>query len=75
MEFLTNLNAQINNVVWGVPMLLLLAGTGIFLSFRLRFVQFRKFGFMTPGPLTASSPTSPCLTWFLSSSRSSTCQP
>ncbi len=46
MEFLTNLNAQINSVVWGVPMLLLLAGTGIFLSFRLRFVQFRKFGFM-----------------------------
>jgi AGCS family alanine or glycine:cation symporter len=32
----------VSSVVWGVPFLVLLIGTGVFLTFVLRFVQFRK---------------------------------
>ncbi len=38
-------NNWLNNIVWGVPMLILIVGTGIFLSFRNRFVQFGHFGY------------------------------
>lgn len=34
------------NWVWGYPMLFWLVGGGIFLSFRLGFLQFRKLGFI-----------------------------
>ncbi len=33
-----------NGWVWGPPMLLLLVGTGIFLTYRLRFLQLRQLG-------------------------------
>ncbi len=33
----------LNGIVWGVPFLVLLIGTGVFLTFYLRFVQIRKF--------------------------------
>ncbi len=36
---------QINAVVWGPPMLLLLAGTGVFLTLGLRFIPQRKLGY------------------------------
>jgi AGCS family alanine or glycine:cation symporter len=35
--------SAINNVVWGWPMLILLVGTHIFLTFRLRFIQKYTF--------------------------------
>ncbi len=35
---------SINSVLWGVPMLVLLMGTGIYLTFILRGVQVRKIG-------------------------------
>ena len=34
------------NIVWGPVMLALLVGTGLYLSVRLRFLQFSKFGHM-----------------------------
>lgn len=41
--------SEIINVIddwaWSYPILILLVGTGLFLSIRLAFVQFRKFGF------------------------------
>lgn len=46
-SILTNLTAfsvKLDTAVWGIPMLILLLGTGIFLSARLGFLQFRKFG-------------------------------
>ncbi len=43
-EFITQLNGKINGVVWGTPMLVLLIGTGIYLSVRLRFFQVTRFG-------------------------------
>lgn len=44
-DVIAKVNGAINNVVWGVPMLILLVGTGIFLSIRNRFVQFGHFGY------------------------------
>lgn len=45
MEFLNKVVNAVNGVLWDRNLLLfLLVGTGIFFSFRLRFVQVRKFG-------------------------------
>ena len=45
MEELTKLVQEINSVLWGVYCLIpLLVGTGIYFTFRLKFVQVRKFG-------------------------------
>ena len=46
MEWLENINAAVNNVVWGPIMLVLLIGTGIYLSIRCGFLQARKFGYI-----------------------------
>ena len=46
MQNITELINQFDSLVWGIPMLVLLLGTGVFLSIRLRFMQFRKFGFI-----------------------------
>ena len=46
MEYISAINAAVNNVVWGPIMLTLLIGAGLFLSFKTKFIQFRKFGFM-----------------------------
>lgn len=42
-EIITVVNEKINAVVWGIPMLLFLLGTGVFLSVRLRFFQIKNF--------------------------------
>jgi AGCS family alanine or glycine:cation symporter len=39
MEELTKLLDQVAGVVWGPPMLILLVGTHVYLTFRLRFIQ------------------------------------
>ena len=36
----------LNGIAWGPQMLVLLVGTGVYLSIRLGFVQFRKFGYV-----------------------------
>ncbi len=46
IEIITKIDAFINGIVWGPVMLALLIGTGLFLSLRLGFPQFTKFGFM-----------------------------
>lgn len=40
-EMLTNLTAQINDLVWGLPLIILLVGTGFFLTVRMAFFSFR----------------------------------
>ncbi len=39
MQQLENILTQISDIVWGYPLLILLFGTHIFLTFRLRFIQ------------------------------------
>ena len=36
----------LNGIAWGPWMLILLVGTGVFLSIRVGFLQFRKFGYV-----------------------------
>ncbi|MCL2303200.1 MAG: sodium:alanine symporter family protein [Lentimicrobiaceae bacterium] len=43
IETLHNIIGAINNVAWGWPMLILLVGTHIFLTFRLKFIQRYTF--------------------------------
>ena len=44
MEFLNQLVSDISSFVWGVPMLTLLVGTGLFLTIRLKGLQFWAMG-------------------------------
>src|SRR3972149_5016489 len=39
MESLENLLGQVSDLVWGIPLLVLLFGTHIFLTIRLKFIQ------------------------------------
>ena len=39
------LNGRVNSFVWGPIMLLLLVGTGVYLSVRVGFIQFTRIGF------------------------------
>jgi len=45
MEFIAHINTAINNIVWGIPMLVLLLGAGIILTVMTGGVQFRRFGY------------------------------
>ena len=42
METLTRLMTDLNNIVWGVPMLVMILGTGLFLQFRLKLMPIFK---------------------------------
>jgi len=41
MDTIIEINGFINNIVWGVPCLVLLIGTGLYYTIRLGFFQFR----------------------------------
>ena len=43
IEFITDLNKTINGFVWGLPMMVLIMGVGIYLTIRCGFPQFRHF--------------------------------
>ena len=40
MELISTINSAINDIVWGPPMLILLVGTGLMLTIRLKGLQF-----------------------------------
>lgn len=44
MEIIAGIVAAVNKVLWDYLLLILLCGTGIYFSFRLKFIQVRKFG-------------------------------
>ena len=44
METIAAVNSAVNNFVWGVPAMVCIVGVGLWLSFRTRFIQIRKFG-------------------------------
>ncbi|WXL27701.1 sodium:alanine symporter family protein [Ectopseudomonas mendocina] len=44
MEFLNTLVNQVNALIWGPPILVLILGTGFFLMLRLKFMPIRKIG-------------------------------
>ena len=45
MEGFSNFVDFLNGIAWGPWMLILLVGTGIFLSSRMGFIQFTRFGY------------------------------
>lgn len=51
MEIISQINESVNKVIWGPIMLVLLVGTGLFLSVSTRFLQFRKFKYMIKNTL------------------------
>lgn len=65
MEMINNLVGDLNGIVWGVPMLVLILGVGLYLTIGLRFLSILKipFGFslLWKGriPGTAASEISP----------------
>lgn len=44
LQTIESVNSVINNFIWGVPAMICIIGVGLYLSIRLRFIQFRKFG-------------------------------
>ena len=45
LQTIENVNAAVNNFVWGVPAMVCIIGVGLVLSGRTGFIQFRKFGY------------------------------
>ena len=45
LGFIRLINDEVNGFVWGPVMIALMVGTGVFLSFCTKFLQFRKFVF------------------------------
>lgn len=44
LELITAVNDWVNGIVWGPPFMILLVGTGCYLTARLGFIQFRHLG-------------------------------
>ena len=44
MESFTAILDKIDIFVWGVPLIVLIMGTGILLTIRVKVLQFRKLG-------------------------------
>ncbi len=44
VEIITKVNSTINGFVWGLPMMILILGVGLYLSIRCGLPQFRYFG-------------------------------
>jgi AGCS family alanine or glycine:cation symporter len=51
MDFIMQLNSTINSFVWGPPMLILLVGTGVYLTFRTNFFSILKLGYVLKNTL------------------------
>ena len=45
MDKIMAINSTVNGIVWGIPMLILIVGTGIYMTVKLNFFQFRHFGY------------------------------
>ena len=44
--FILEAIAAFGNWFWGLPILFLIVGGGIYITIRLGFIQFRKFGYI-----------------------------
>jgi AGCS family alanine or glycine:cation symporter len=57
METLSNVISRIDDFVWGPVMLILLVGTGIFLTVRLKFMPWRNLGYALKSTLSKEART------------------
>ena len=44
-DWIGRINGIINEFVWGVPMMLLIVGTGLYFTLGTNFLQLRRFGY------------------------------
>ena len=49
VEIIEQVNGVLHDFAWGPVMLVLLVGTGVYLTFRTRFIQLRRFGTVVKG--------------------------
>lgn len=45
MGQLNDILSKASDIVWGIPLLVLLVGTGLYLTIRLGFLQFHSMGY------------------------------
>lgn len=57
METFSNILSTIDSIVWGPVMLVLLVGTGIFLTVRLKFLPWRNLGYAIKSTLSKEART------------------
>ena len=53
MDKIMAINSTVNGIVWGIPMLILIVGTGIYMTVKLNFFQFRHFGYAMKNTISA----------------------
>ena len=46
MELFNTINGAVNDFVWGVPAIILIMGVGLYLTIKLKGVQFKHWGFL-----------------------------
>ncbi|MGM9618786.1 MAG: alanine/glycine:cation symporter family protein [Oscillospiraceae bacterium] len=46
MEMIANINGAVNNFVWGIPAMILIVGTGVYMSIGTGFKQFTRLGYV-----------------------------
>ena len=51
MDLLMSINSTINGIVWGPPILILIVGTGIYLSLSTKFFSVTKLGYVLKNTL------------------------
>lgn len=51
MELISQINDFINNIVWGVPMIILILGVGIYYTIKLGFPQITKLKYIYKGTI------------------------
>ncbi|MFA9424424.1 MAG: alanine/glycine:cation symporter family protein [Sedimentibacter sp.] len=51
MDTIMSINSYVNNIVWGPPILILIVGAGLFLSFKTGFFSIRKLGYILKNTL------------------------
>jgi AGCS family alanine or glycine:cation symporter len=45
LNLIETINNAVNNFIWGVPAMICIIGVGLYLSFRTKFIQIRKFSY------------------------------
>ena len=46
MDLIVTINDAVNNFVWGAPAIIMILITGIYLTVRLDFIQFKPMGYL-----------------------------
>ena len=45
LQIIEQINSSVNSFVWGIPAMVCIIGVGLYLSIRMGFIQFQKFGY------------------------------